>query len=87
MDSYYNRVSAQTKNALKGSTDMLPSGLYEQLITNLLHRQLSDATTQSVSTEPLDPAEAAARLSAFIAKATQAALTNVSGDEESRLAA
>ena len=61
---------------------MLQSGLYEQLITTALRRELADIPDERQSVAPIDKAEAAEVLSRYVAEVTRAVLERM---QESKL--
>ncbi len=61
---------------------MLQSGLYEQLITTALRRELADIPAERQSVAPIDKAEAAEVLSRYVAEVTRAVLERM---QESKL--
>lgn len=61
---------------------MLKPGLYEQLITDSLRRELADIPDERQAVAPIDTAEAAEVLSRYVAEVTRAALERM---QESKL--
>lgn len=61
---------------------MLQSGLYEQLITTALRRELAAIPDERQSVAPIDKAEAAEVLSRYVAEVTRAVLERM---QESKL--
>lgn len=67
---------------MKAGVLMLKPGLYEQLITDTLRRELAGIPDERLSVAPIDKAEAAEVLSRYVAEVTRAALERI---QESKL--
>ena len=66
--------------------DVLPVGVYEDLVTNALERRIDGVAPELVQRSSLDPADAHDVLSRHIAALTGRALRSVQGDEATTLA-